>query len=95
MKINQKPMPPGTATAKPLSVVSPINHIMLRIKYAEPESPIAVFISEKAIGLVAVFGSTVNTKKIAIKENQNFVGMFDKTWNSMIVKSKLSRSSVI
>jgi len=69
----------GFPIKQPLSVISLIDSIMFRIKYAEIHSPIAVFLHYNRPGLVAVFGSTVKTKKIAIKQNQYFVGMYDRT----------------
>lgn len=80
---------PGYPIKQPLSVISSINEIMLRIKTAEPESPIAVFNHRYVAGLVAVFGDTIGTRKLATKENRYFVGMFDKNSDLKFVSAVL------
>lgn len=95
MSKNKRGKTIGFQHRKPFSVVSPVETIMLRIENASPESPIAVFISDRILGgLVAVFGSTVKTKEIAIEQNQNFVGMFDKNCDLKSVKVVLDRATI-
>ncbi len=74
--------------------------IMTRIKGAELYSPIAVFTKRqplpiKGFGLVAVFGDTIETRRIAIQENISFVGMFSKNDNLKSVEILLNRVLVV
>lgn len=85
---------------KPLSVISSIGDIMTRIKGAELYSPIAVFTKRqpspiKGFGLVAVFGSTFETKKIANNKNKNFIGMFSKNDDLKSIVLILNRVLVV
>lgn len=59
---------------------------------AQPESPIAVFIHEKKLGLVAVFAETVKTKEIAVEQNRHFIGIFHKYSHLYNVESILNRA---
>lgn len=98
-KIKHKTLP-FRGTKSPLSVVSSVEFIMLRIRAATQESPIAVFLKKspfanKGPGLVAVFGSTIETKKIAVEENPDFIGMYHKRDHLSVVESTLTRALVV
>ena len=79
---------PKSATTTPFSTISSIPCIMGRIKNAD--SPISVFKHRKGKGLVAVFANTIETAKIAIPSNRDFVGTFDGTESADDVRLALN-----
>ena len=85
MKKNTTEQYANSATEEPLSVISTVDTIMERIAVAKPRSPIAVFKGKR--GLIAVFGSTVKT--FAMRNDKNFVGLFDNTQHVFCVRETL------
>jgi len=73
--------------------ISSINVIMRRIDVATIKSPIAVFtIPEERIKLNAVFGATKVTKDAVIKNNDTFVGMYNRTMDTTLIRKELRKA---
>jgi hypothetical protein len=71
--------------------VSTLQNVMLRIRTATPESPIAVFLCAKPGPLDAVFAATVITRSIIARQDPALIGVFDRTMNEREVKEQLRR----
>lgn len=76
--------------------LSNVAHTMTRIRYAAPESPIAVFLrmnstTENEPMVNAVFASTMRTQRQIAAREPSFVGVYDGSMNLDVVESLLRR----
>ncbi len=70
--------------------ISSIAIIMSRIRSAETDSPIAVFV-EFGNQLNAVFGATIATMQRIAAKDRKFIGSYDRTMNVGKIRAKLTR----
>lgn len=66
-----------------------LQHTMMRIAGAPPESPIAVFSDGKPGHLNAVFANTVHTQAMIARGSTAYIGTFDKTMCMETVRQHL------
>lgn len=74
--------------------IATVSVIMGRIKSAEPESPLAVFIPPPGFpgSLDAIFASTVHGRK-RVFQGVSLVGVFDNTMDPDNIKKKLKMAA--
>ncbi len=70
---------------------STLSNILLRIKYAEPGSPIAVFSCPQPGRLNAVFANTVITQNLIRRQDPTLIGVFDGTEEEWELRKQLRR----
>lgn len=68
-----------------------INQVMIKIRGATTESPIAVFNCDKVGMLDAVFASTVMSQRRIRKNDKDLIGVYDNTMNLDEVQSQLKK----
>lgn len=64
--------------------------IMVRVKGAEPESPIAIFRTPQLTMLNAVFANTVVTQQMIADKDMSFVGVYHNGMDLKDVERELS-----
>jgi hypothetical protein len=70
--------------------VSDLQQVMIRINGCAPESPIAVFKTNRPGMLDSVFASTIRTQEMMRDENSGLIGVYDGSMNIDRVFSELS-----
>lgn len=69
--------------------VSTLQNILLRVRDAAPESPIAVFRCDKPGHLDAVFAATLTTRRLIANGVPGLIGVFDRTMPEREVAAQL------
>ncbi len=69
--------------------ITNLQHTMLRIDGATPDSRIAVFKCDKPGHLNTVFGDTVTTQKLIKSKDPAFVGIYHRQMDMSAIESKL------
>ena len=67
-----------------------LEHTLIRIKGANPGSPIAVFKTPLPDSLNAVFASTIKTQQMIYGDHPDLIGVFDGTMDMEAVKELLA-----
>lgn len=70
-----------------------IEHAMMKIEYARPESPIAVFKSNQDGHVNAMFADTIKTKERIARCDPDLIGVFDATMNQRHIRAMLEQAS--
>lgn len=71
---------------------STIEQVLVRIRYAAANSPIAVFSAKELGKLNAVFASTVETQRLINSSDPEYIGTYHGGMDLKGVKSELRRS---
>jgi hypothetical protein len=68
-----------------------LQHVMLRIKSATIKSPIAVFRTDTAGMVNAVFASTAKTHQMIAAKDATLIGVYDKEMDLGVIERKLAQ----
>lgn len=69
--------------------ISSIEHTMIRIEFAETDSPIAVFKCNVPGHVNALFAATIRTQDRINLAGSNLIGVFDMSMNQRHIKKML------
>jgi hypothetical protein len=73
--------------------ISKVPIIMGRIKTAEVNSPIAVFLHKDKDRLDAIYANTVGAERRIRYETSDYIGSFNKTMNAAEIRSRLNMAA--